>query len=63
MNINKSVEQADGTYIFQGTIEGRELDFLIEYALNDLARKGALPYASTQSVNPASLMAGTNEEQ
>jgi hypothetical protein len=50
IKINKSIETKDGGLTFQGEIEGPELNFLIEFALNELARKGALPFASTKTV-------------
>lgn len=41
----------DGSYTYQGTFEGRELDFLVEYAVNSLLAKGALPFVSTKTLD------------
>lgn len=44
MQIKHSVELEDGSYTYQGNITGRELDFLVEYAVNSLLAQGALPF-------------------
>lgn len=44
MHIKHSVELEDGSYTYQGNITGRELDFLVEYAVNSLLAQGALPF-------------------
>jgi hypothetical protein len=44
MQVNHSVELEDGSYTYQGTITGKELDFLVEYAINQLLMQGALPF-------------------
>lgn len=49
MQISHSVELEDGSYTYQGTITGRELDFLVEYAINQLLMQGALPFLSEES--------------
>lgn len=56
MNINHSVELEDGTYKYQGTITGRELDFLVEYAINQLLMQGALPFLSEESETTDALV-------
>lgn len=56
MHINHSVEKEDGTYVYQGTFTGKELDFLVEYACNALMAAGAFPFISEnkmkESVSP-----------
>lgn len=47
INIDHSVELEDGSYKYQGTITGRELDFLVEFAINELLMRGALPFLSS----------------
>lgn len=49
ININHSIELEDGSYKYQGTITGRELDFLVEYAINQLLMQGALPFLTEGS--------------
>lgn len=44
MQVNHSVELEDGTYKYQGTITGKELAFLVEFAINQLLMQGALPF-------------------
>lgn len=44
MKISHSVELPDGSYKYQGTFEGPELDFLVEYAVNNLLKEGAFPF-------------------
>lgn len=44
MQIRHSVELEDGSYTYQGNISGKELDFLVEYAVNSLLAQGALPF-------------------
>jgi hypothetical protein len=44
MKINHSVELEDGSYTYQGNITGKELEFFVEYAINNLLAQGALPF-------------------
>jgi hypothetical protein len=56
MNITHSVELEDGTYKYQGNITGRELDFLVEYAINNLLMQGALPFLNEGSETTEALV-------
>lgn len=42
MKINHVVELEDGTAKFEGTLEGAELDFVVEMGLNILLAHGAI---------------------
>jgi hypothetical protein len=46
VKINHSVELEDGSYQFQGEITGKELEFIVEYGMNNLMAQGALPFLS-----------------
>ncbi len=56
MKINQIVEKDDGSATFQGNLSGPELAFVVELGINTLMEAGALPFASAQSVNMASIM-------
>lgn len=48
MKINHVVEQNDGSrVVFQGTLEGVELAFVLEIGIEALIKAGALPFTST----------------
>lgn len=42
MKIDKTVETPGGKVVFQGEVEGVELDAIIEYGLNTLLALGAI---------------------
>jgi hypothetical protein len=64
MKINHSVELEDGSYTYQGNLTGKELDFLVEYAINNLLMQGALPFLHEGSETTGELvMPETNREQ
>lgn len=64
MHVKHSVEMEDGSYTYQGNITGRELDFLVEYAINNLLMQGALPFLHEASETTDSLvMPESNTEQ
>lgn len=56
MNIKHSVELEDGSYTYQGNITGKELDFLVEYAINNLLMQGALPFLNEASETTQGLV-------
>lgn len=60
MIINHSVELEDGTYKYQGTLSGKELDFLVEHSINDLLARGALPFIHEDSVAASDLVMPEN---
>lgn len=49
MKVNHSVEKADGTVVFQGVLEGKELAFVIECGLDALIEAGVVPFVSTHT--------------
>ena len=49
MDINHIVEKPDGSVVFQGKLEGRELAFVIEVGLDALIEAGVVPFAATES--------------
>jgi hypothetical protein len=56
MKIKNIVEKEDGSVVFQGTLVGPELAFVVEYGLNRLLVEGALPFVTKTSTTAASLM-------
>jgi len=50
MKIRQGVETPEGSFVFQGEISGAELNFLVEIGINELAKRGALPYVAAASV-------------
>lgn len=64
MQIKHSVEMEDGSYTYQGNITGKELDFLVEYAINNLLMQGALPFLHEHGeATDALVMPESNTEQ
>lgn len=61
MHIKQSVELEDGSYTYQGTFTGKELDFLVEYAVNQLLMQGALPFLSEDSEAHGALVMNEHE--
>jgi hypothetical protein len=55
MKVNHSIELEDGTYKYQGTITGKELDFLVEYAINNLVVQGAFPFVHGDTMDEAAF--------
>jgi hypothetical protein len=43
MLVNKSLETPQGTVVFEGELEQRELDLVLKVGLNFLLQMGALP--------------------
>ena len=56
MEVKFTQEREDGTVVFQGTLEGPELSIVVETGLNELMKRGLLPFAATESIDPAYLM-------
>lgn len=63
MRIDHIVEKPDGSLRFQGTLEGPELAFVVEFALNQLLLEGALPFIAKETHNAASVMDVADTEQ
>lgn len=51
MRIKHSVEKEDGTYVYQGEFTGVELNFLVEFACNELMRVGAFPFIMKETAD------------
>jgi hypothetical protein len=49
MNVNHIVEKPDGSVVFQGVLEGKELAFVIERGLDALIEAGVVPFVSTKT--------------
>lgn len=58
MIVRHTVEKEDGSVVFQGVLEGKELSFVIEVGIEALIRSGLLPFTST---NENRLMANVHE--
>ena len=46
MNVNKTIETANGNVVFEGELEQGELDLVIRIGLNYLMQMGALPFVA-----------------
>jgi hypothetical protein len=46
MHVNKSLETPQGTVIFEGELEPKELDLVLKIGLNYLLQMGALPFTT-----------------
>lgn len=46
MKINHAVEKEDGSVVFQGVLEGKELAFVIEMGLECLIEAGVVPFVA-----------------
>jgi len=54
MRVNHTVEKEDGSVVFQGVLEGKELSFVLEVGLEALIKGGMIPFTST---NEARMLA------
>lgn len=52
MNVRHVVEKPDGSVVFQGVLEGKELAFVIEMGLDALIEAGVVPFVSMTSYEP-----------
>jgi hypothetical protein len=50
VQVNKSLETAEGTVVFEGTLEPLELDLILQVGLNYLLQEGALPFTHKDNV-------------
>jgi hypothetical protein len=50
VQVNKSLETAEGTVVFEGTLEPLELDLILQVGLNYLLQEGALPFTHKDTV-------------
>lgn len=63
MIIKHIVEKPDGSVVFQGVLEGKELMFVIETGLDYLIEQGHVPFVSLENFNRASIHDTPNTEQ
>jgi hypothetical protein len=63
MIINHLVEKPDGTVVFQGVLEGKELAFVIETGLDYLIEQGHIPFVSLENYIAADLHSTPEQEQ
>lgn len=56
MEIQTSYESDEGTVKFAGVLEGAELTLVIETGLNELMKRGLVPFVSTESFDPINIM-------
>lgn len=63
MNVKHVVEKEDGTVVFQGSLEGQELAFVIEMGLDAIIQAGALPFVSTKQRSIADIHQVPDETQ
>lgn len=51
MKVNHAVEKEDGSVVFQGVLEGKELAFVIEMGLECLIEAGVVPFVADKTHN------------
>lgn len=55
MKVNHAVEKPDGSVVFQGVLEGKELAFVIEMGLETLIEAGVVPFVATVTHNACDI--------
>lgn len=63
MIIKHIVEKPDGSVVFQGVLEGKELMFVIETGLDYLIEQGHVPFVSLENFNRADIHKLPDTEQ
>lgn len=63
MNVKHIVEKQDGSVVFQGVLEGKELAFVIEMGLDAIIAAGAVPFVSTDHFSVADIHEVPDMEQ
>ena len=48
MLVNKSIETDEGTVVFEGVLEAKELDYVLQLGLNLLLQQGAIQHIVMQ---------------
>ena len=56
MEIQTSYETEEGQVKFAGVLEGAELTLVIETGLNELMKRGLVPFVSTESFDLINIM-------
>lgn len=62
MIVKHVVEKADGSVVFQGVLQDKELAYVIETGLDVLIQAGHIPFVSTEDYNQADLHMGNETE-
>lgn len=63
MIIKHIVEKSDGSVVFQGVLEGKELAFVIETGLDTLIEAGHIPFVSLENFSKADIHMPPDSEQ
>lgn len=64
MRISKVLETSDGSVTFSGELGPPEVEFLLEFALNSMYERGALPFLTKeQDVEPVDVHRPAKLEQ
>lgn len=63
MIIKHILEKPDGSVVFQGVLEGKELMFVIETGLDYLIEQGHVPFVSLENFNRADIHELPDTEQ
>lgn len=56
MEITTSYETEEGQVKFAGVLEGAELTLVIETGLNELMKRGLVPFIATETFDPINIM-------
>lgn len=56
MELKHVTETEEGTVVFQGILEGPELMIVVETGLNELMKRGLVPFAAVETFDVANLM-------
>lgn len=55
MQIKHSVEQENGTYVYQASLTGKELELVVEVGINYLLAQGAFPFVSEEKAEESGI--------
>lgn len=55
MEITTTYETPEGQVKFSGTLEGAELTLVVETGLNELMKRGLVPFVSTETFDIADI--------
>lgn len=63
MKVNHVIEKEDGSVVFQGVLEGKELAFVIEMGLECLIDAGVVPFVAQVTHAPHDVYEPPTTEQ
>lgn len=63
MKVKKVVEREDGSVVFQGTLEGPELAFVIETGIDAIFQQATSPFMSLGKHDLCDIMEQPDEDQ